>query len=448
MDMHTNNHSIVPKSDKKRIIIAGGGFGGITLLQKLDTSKYQVVLLDRFNYHTFQPLLYQVATAGLEPDSVSRPLRKIISNKNDIHFRMLKVIEVNTQAEVIKTIAGDVKYDYLILATGAKMNFFNNDSIAKNSFPLKQVTHALDLRSHIFQQFEELEFQDVNNSKERQKYLNFVVVGAGPTGVEICGALSELKKHILPKDYPNLNISDMKITLVEGLKQVLPAMSEKSGIQAQKYLEKMGVKILLNTLTENYDGNTVELNNGDTIETKTLVWAAGVKGNIPLGFDGASIEKGKLRVNKYHQVVKEKEGNSYTSIYAIGDAASMEGQNLPGLAQVAIQQGKNLGNNLNHSDRKPKEFIYINKGALATIGRAKAVGDLPKDKTIKGLTGWLVWLYIHLKYLVGFRNKIVVLANWIWNYFRFDYGIRLIIRPSSKENSTLSKELKEEMKEY
>ncbi len=442
----------IPDSKKSRLVIVGGGFGGIHLLRNISNSSFQVVLLDRYNYHTFQPLLYQVATAGLEPDSVAGPLRKIMDPKNDVYFRMVAVNRILPSINEVETDAGNLKFDYLVIATGAKMNFFGNKNIAKNSLPLKQVTHALDLRSHIFQQFEKREITRKEISSK--KPINFVVVGAGPTGVEVCGALAELKSHVLKNDYPEMDINKVKIYLIEGLNKVLPAMSDSAGKRAHKYLTNLGVEVILNTMIDDFDGEVAILNNGKEIQTKTLVWAAGVKGNLPEGFDKASIEKGKLHVNEFNQVCKGKsEHEVFERIYAIGDVSFMKTEKyeagLPGLAQVAIQQGKHLAKNLNRIEKNhlPKRFRYKNKGVMATVGRNKAIADLPGNIKVYGFAGWLLWMVIHLLFLVGFRNKAVVLANWIWNYFTFDRGIRLILRPSSKEKDRISHKMELEMNE-
>lgn len=442
----------IPKSEKPRIVIIGGGFGGINLLNRLNSNKFQLVLLDRYNYHTFQPLLYQVATAGLEPDSIAGPLRKVIKRKKNVFFRMLKVNSVNPKENTIQTSAGSLHYDFLVIATGARMNYFNNKSISEHAFPLKQVTHALDLRSHIFQQFEKLEI--LSKKRPDDEYMNFVIVGGGPTGVEVAGALAELKHHVLPKDYPELDIEKVKIFLVEGRERVLPAMSVKSGQKAKKYLENAGVHILLNCLTLQYDGKTVKLNTGMEIKTDTFIWAAGVTGNLMEGFGNQSIEKGKLAVNPFNQVYQDKDSQVvYNNIFAIGDimhlATEKYPDGLPGLAQVAIQQGKHLAVNLERlvAGKPMDRFKYKDKGSMATIGRNHAVADLPYKLKLSGMLGWMTWMLVHLLFLVGYRNKAIVLANWIWNYLTYDRGIRLILRPSIKENDLVSKEMKEEMKE-
>lgn len=442
----------IPESSRPRLVVIGGGFGGLNLVKKIRTKDFQVVIFDRYNYHTFQPLLYQVATAGLEPDSVTGPLRKVIKKNKELYFRMLKVSSVDPEKKIVKTPAGELSFDYLVIATGSRINFFNNQGIAENAFPLKQITHALDLRSHIFQQFEKIEIS--NDEKLTREMLNFVVVGAGPTGVELCGALSELKYHVLPKDYPELDLSRMNIYLVEGLKRVLPAMSERSSKKVHNYLEKMGVKILLETMTKDYDGQSVSLDNGDSIPTATLVWAAGVKGNLIRGFPEESIEKSKYRVNEYNQVYRDPESEkAYPDIFAIGDVALLKTgkypYGIPGLAQPAIQEGKQVAGNLSRIIRKklPAEFRYKNKGVLATIGRNRAVAELPGGIWMGGILGWMIWMTVHLLFLIGFRNRAIVFANWVWNYFTYDRGIRLILRPSTKNEDIFKKEMFEEMNE-
>lgn len=427
----------IPDTDKPRIIIIGGGFGGINFIKKIKSNHFQIVVFDRHNYHTFQPLLYQVATAGLEPDSVAGPLRKILDSKKEIYFRMLEAGHIDTAENTIHTEAGSLSYDYLVIASGAVTNYFGNDDIEENAFPLKQISHAMDLRNHIFSRFERMEV--MTDKEEIEKQANYVIVGAGPTGVELCGALAELKTHILRKDYPDLDISKMKIFLVEGLPAVLPAMSKKAGHKAHKYLEDMGVKIILESMTESYDGDTVKLNTGRTIRTGTLIWAAGVKGNIPAGFREGSITKGKLHVNSRNQVYRDKEkAEPFNNIFAIGDVAFMEYEGyqkgLPGLAQVAVQQGKHLAKNISRmaDNKKPNDFRYKNKGVLATIGRNRAVADFPRNIHVYGVPGWFIWSIVHLLFLVGFRKKTVVFANWFWNYFTWERGMRIILQPSSK----------------
>lgn len=424
----------IPESEKPRVVIIGGGFAGIKLAKGLNNKHYQVVMLDRHNYHTFQPLLYQVATAGLEPDSVAGPLRKTIDDQENFYFRMAKVTGINTQDKTISTIVGDLKYDYLVIASGTLTNFFGNEGLRDLSFPIKQIPQALDLRSHLLQNFEKAVMTQKNGT-ELESLMNFVIVGGGPTGVEVAGALSELKRNVLPSDYPELDFSKMHIYLVEGLDRLLNGMTEKSGNKALKYLEKFGVEMLLGKVVKAYDGKTVFFNDGTTIISDTLIWAAGVKGNILSGLEESSVERGRFIVDE-HNLIK-----GYQDIYAIGDVASMiskkHPKGHPQLAPVAIQQGKHLAKNLirKAEGKEMKPFSYLDKGSMATIGRNKAVVDLPTGQQFGGFVAWLIWMFIHLVSIIGFRNKLVVLSNWIWNYFTYDRGIRLIIRPFVKQKS-------------
>ena len=453
MEKHREIYSLnIPDTDKPRVVIVGGGFGGVHLLKRLKRKAFQIVLIDRYNYHTFQPLLYQVATAGLEPDAVAGPFRKIINRRRDVYFRMLSASRVDPEHHTLYTNAGRLHYDILVIATGSQINYFNNESISKHAFPMKQITHALDLRSQIFQQFEELEL--VEDEEERKKLMNFVVVGAGPTGVEVCGALAELRAHILPADYPDLDLRGMHIYLVEGVDRVLPAMTPKASGNALRYLEKMGVEVILNCRTEAFDGSLVKLDNHEDIHSNTLIWAAGVRGKLIGGLNSESIRKGRILVNGINRVYSDPERHAtYEDIYAMGDVAFMKTsrypQGLPGLAQVAIQQGKNLGRNLIRiqEGKDPRVLHYRNKGVLATVGRNKAIADLPGKIHLKGFPGWVVWMTVHLLSLVGFRNKLIVFTNWIWNYLTYDRGVRLILRPSTKQKDRISRAMVSEMAE-
>lgn len=432
------NQINIPDTDKPRLIIIGGGFAGIELMKKLKTDQLQVVMLDRHNYHTFQPLLYQVATAGLEPDSIAGPLRKIFENKSNFYFRMASVEEVLPEQKKVLTNIGELSYEYLVIANGSKTNYFGNEEIYRNAFPLKQVPQALDLRSQILQNFEQAVL--TQDHKALEKLLSFVIVGGGPTGVELAGALGELKKHVLPKDYPDLDLNHMKIILVEGLDRLLPGMSEYAGEKALKYLEKFDVEVRLKTLVKSYDGEVAEMNDGSVILSKTLIWAAGVKGNLLPGLPEDSIEKGRIKVNAFNELTDHKE------IYAIGDIAMMKSEENPNghpmLAPVAMQQGRHLAKNLQRLvEGKPMiPFKYYDKGTMATVGRNKAVVNLPNDLNFGGFFAWFIWLFIHLLYIIGFRRKIVVFSNWVWNYFTYDRGTRLIIRPFNKERNFTPKD--------
>lgn len=424
----------IPDTDLPRIVIVGGGFAGLNLANGLKGIRAQVVLLDRNNFHTFQPLLYQVATSGLEPDSIAEPLRKSFEKVPDFYFRMVKVTGVHTDKKEVVTRVGTLSYDYLILANGSRTNFFGNKELEENTLPLKRVVHALNLRSQLLQNFEQAVM--TKDQEKLRKMMNIVVVGGGPTGVEVSGAIAELRKHVLPKDYPDLDFSQMQIYLIEGSDRLLNGMSDASGSDALRYVEKLGVKVMLNTFVKDYREQVVYLSD-ETIESATVIWSAGVMGNIIDGIEETSIFRSRIKVDLQNKI------EGYDSEFAIGDLAYMEEADYPNghpmVAQVAIQQGKLLAKNLKSmvSGGKLKSFKYFDKGSMATIGKNKAVVDLPNKLHFKGLFAWLIWMFIHILYLIGFRNKLVTLTNWIWSYITYDKGTRLIIRtyygPKSKK---------------
>jgi len=427
-----NSQIPVPKSNNQRIIIIGGGFGGIRLAQKLKNKGFQVVMFDRHNYHTFQPLLYQVATAGLEPDSIAGSLRQQLENMKDFYFRMANVYSINPDENTIETEIGNLSYDYLVIATGSKTNYYGNESIMENGFPLKQIPQALDLRSHILQNFEKAVIE--TNPAQLKRQMNIVIVGGGPTGVELAGAIGELKRSVLPKDYPELDFSQMQITLIEGQGRLLSGMSDKSAVKALEYVKKFGVGVKLNQIVESYDGQVAKLKNGETIETTTLIWAAGVQGNVPDGINPDTIERSRIIVNEYNLM------KGSHNVFAIGDVAILKTPDNPNgypmLAPVAIQQGLNLAKNL-VAIKKGKAltpYKFSNQGTMATIGRNKAVVDLPGNITVGGLMAWLIWMFVHLMSIIGLRNKLVIFSNWAWNYFTYDRGTRLIIRKFDPKN--------------
>ncbi len=421
----------IPESNLKRVVIVGGGFGGLKVLNKISSKYYQVVLIDKNNYHNFQPLLYQVATSGLEPDSIAYPLRKILWNKSEFYFRNTKALSIDSKNKTLVTKAGPIDYDYLIIASGSKTNYFGNKTIEEKSMPLKSVTDALNLRSLILENCEASLLTD--NLHEREQLMNYVVVGGGPTGVELSGALAELKKHVLPKDYPDLDLRRMNVHLIEATDTLLGTMKPKAGEKAKEYLTEMGVNVWLNTKVEDYDGLTVKTDNKE-LPSKTLIWAAGVSGNIIDGLDERSMTHGRILVDTYNKV------EGYDEIYCIGDVCLMKTEENPTgdpmVAQTAIQQGDLLANNLNNlaigKDMKP--FSYFDKGSMATIGRNKAVAEVGKFFFV-GIFAWLVWMLVHLMALVGFRNRVVALINWVQNYITYDKGIRLIIRPFKNTKS-------------
>ncbi|WP_405572022.1 NAD(P)/FAD-dependent oxidoreductase [Winogradskyella sp. Asnod2-B02-A] len=421
----------IPQSNLPRVVIIGGGFAGVNMVKAFANRNVQVVLIDKRNYHTFQPLLYQVSSAGLEPDSIAYPLRKIIKKHKTSFFRLAQVEQILPENKEIITSIGHLSYDYLIIATGTKTNYFGNKAIQSNSMPMKTVPQALDIRSLILQNFEKAAIADTE--EEREAYLNFVIVGAGPTGVELSGAIAELKNNILPRDYRDLNPNDMHIHLLEGADRVLPPMSEHASKKAANFLEKLGVKVHCNTFVKHYDGTTVTTNSELKLESETLIWAAGVTGAPIQGLKAEALIQGanRYKVNEFNQI------EGHTNIFAVGDIALMASEDYPKghpqVAQPAIQQGKLLGKNLLRLiDNKPmKPFTYRDKGSMATIGRNKAVVDL-KHYKFGGFFAWFIWMFVHLMSLVGFRNRVIVLFNWTYNYINFDKAARLIIRPFKK----------------
>lgn len=421
----------IPKSNLPRVVIIGGGFAGVNLIKALANKNLQVVLIDKHNYHTFQPLLYQVSSSGLEPDSIAYPLRKIIKNHKTSFFRLAEVEQILPERNEIITSIGHLAYDYLVIATGTKTNYFGNKAIQSFSMPMKTVPQALNIRSLILQNFEKAAIADTR--AEREAFLNFVIVGAGPTGVELAGAIAELKNNVLPRDYHDLNPDDMHIHLLEGADRVLPPMSEHASKKAFQFLDKLGVKVHCNTFVKHYDGTSVTTNSELKMESETLIWAAGVTGAPIHGLKVEALmeQANRYKVNPFNQI------EDYTNIFAVGDIALMTSDEYPKghpqVAQPAIQQGKLLGKNLLRLiENKPMiPFVYKDKGSMATIGRNKAVVDL-KHYKFGGFFAWFIWMFVHLMSLVGFRNRVIVLFNWTYNYINFDKAARLIIRPYKK----------------
>lgn len=420
---------LVPPTKKKRIVIVGGGFGGINLVKKLRNKGYQIVLIDKNNYHTFLPLLYQVATGGLEPDSIAYPLRKIFQGYQDFFFRMTSLESVNTSAKKIITGIGEISYDILVIAAGSTNNFFGMQQLSAFSMPMKSLTEALDLRSILLQNIE----HSLVNSADKERYLNFVVAGGGPTGVETAGALCELKRHVLPNDYPELNFKEARIILIEAGPKLLAGMSASASERAKTSLEELGAEVMLNTAVKDYNGQDVVLSDGKTIPSKSFIWSAGVKGQDVNGINASVIAKGnRIMVDRFNRVLDTDH------VFALGDIAFMKEDAYPNghpmVAQVAIQQAANLAKNLVAMEKSGtlKPFRYKNLGSLATIGRNKAVADFPFIK-LNGFIAWFLWLVIHLMTLVGFRNRVVVLVNWFLSYVSYDRAIRLIVRPFQKK---------------
>ncbi len=423
----------IPKNSFPRIVIIGGGFAGIALAKELSKQELQVVLLDKHNYHTFQPLLYQVSTGGLEPDSIAYPIRKILKDFPNFYFRLAKVQEINSESKKVLTNIGELKFDYLVIASGSTTNYFGNASIEANSMTMKSIPQSLNLRSLILENFEDALL--TSDLHERNALMNFVIVGAGPTGVELAGALAEIKKGILPKDYPDLDTRLAQINLIQSGDRILKEMSEKASQKAEDFLEDLGVHVWKNVRVTGYDGKVVTTTTDLTFETATMVWAAGVKGATIKGLDAEPfVSKGnRILVNEFNQV------KGFDHIFAIGDVAQAETEDFPlgypMMAQPAIQQGKQLGENIVRLliENKPmKPFVFKDKGSMATIGRNKAVVDLKRFK-FQGVFAWYVWMFVHLFFIIGFRNRLIVFVNWVYNYIRFDREARLIIRPYKKK---------------
>ena len=420
-----------------KLIIIGGGFGGLRLARKLSNRNgFDITLIDRFNFHQFQPLFYQVATAGLDASNISFPLRKVFHNTKNVHFRLAEVKEIDTVQNTVKTDIGVFGYDMLVIATGADTNFFGNTNMEANAFPMKSTVEALQLRHKLLHNFEDA--VNVKDEKQLQQLMNIVIVGGGPTGVELSGAIADMKKYVLPKDYPELDFGKMKIFLLEGTGKTLGTMSEKSSEDSQRYLEQLGVTVLTNTLLKEYDGKTALMQDGKTIETSMVIWAAGIKGNVPQGISKEFIARGnRMKVDRRCRV------EGHENVFAIGDVAYMEEPAWPNghpqVAAVAIQHADMLAVNLKNiamrsGDKQMLDFVYNDKGSMATVGRNLAVVDMPKPKLhFRGFLAWMIWMSLHLMLILGVKNRFFVFCNWVYNYFTKDQNLRLIFKQFYRE---------------
>ncbi|MEJ0105073.1 MAG: NAD(P)/FAD-dependent oxidoreductase [Bacteroidota bacterium] len=418
-----------------KVVIAGAGFGGLKLARTLSNKAgFDVVLVDRFNFHQFQPLFYQVATAGLDASNISFPLRKIFQKSKNVRIRLADIKQIVPAENKIITSVEEIPYDVLVLATGADTNFFGNEKLAGNAFPMKSTMEALQLRRSLLLNFEKALLE--KDPGELQRLMNIVVVGGGPTGVEISGALAEMKHYVLPKDYPELDFSKMNIYLLEGAKKTLAAMSEKSSVDSRKYLEKLGVTVMTETLVKDYDGENVLLQDGNTLRARTVIWAAGIKGNIPEGINKELVARGnRIKTDRQCKV------QGYSNVYAIGDLAYMETPAYPNghpqVAPVAMQQAATIADNL-HKMLKGittlTEFEYKDKGSMATVGRNLAVVDIPKPKLhFGGFIAWLIWMGLHLMLILGVKNRFFVFINWLYSYMTYDQSLRLIFGEYKEE---------------
>ena len=427
---------------KPRIVIVGGGFGGLEVVKGLRGVKAQVVLFDKYNHHTFQPLLYQVATSGLETSSIVAPFRKLFRPQTDFYFRLAEVIGVRPEENYIETSIGGVKYDYLVIATGAVTNFHGMKDLEKNASSMKTIVDATKLRNKIIRHMEYALLTE--DDEAMNSFMDFVIVGGGPTGVELAGALSELKKNVFPKDYKELDMREMDIHLIEASPRLLNGMSEQASAKALEFLTRMGVRVRLNTAVKSYDGYEVILSTGEKLISRSLVWAAGVIGNPIEGIKPEMITKGnRLLVDRFNRV------HGHENLFAIGDVALMEGDEKfpkghPQMAPPAQQQGRLVARNIknNIAKRPLAPFSYFDKGSMATIGRNKAVVDMKGGIRFQGVFAWYVWMFVHLMSLVGFRNKVFTFLSWMWSYFTFDRSNRLII--GRNEERLSSEEVKPE----
>lgn len=422
---------IPDKEGRKRLVIVGGGFGGLKLARKLKSDKYQIVLLDKNNHHIFQPLLYQVATAGIEPSAISFPYRKIFKKREHFHIRICEAQRIMPENNLLETSIGTLAYDYLVIATGCDTNYFGNNDMAIQTMALKNTSEALFNRNQILDSFEQA--QNTGNEEERKRLMTFAIVGGGATGIELAGALAEMRKFVLPQDYPDLNINEMRIILIDGAPRLLSAFSEKSSREVMEYLGKRNVEVKLNARVINYEGNELVLSEGPVIDTKNVFWVAGVKANSLQGLPSEAYGPGnRLKVDSYNRLCE------YSNIFAIGDTALMSSdaypKGHPQVVQPAIQQARNLIVNLQRMEQglPLQPFIYRNKGSMATIGRNHAVVELKKLR-FGGFPAWAVWLFVHLMSIVGVKNRLFIFVDWMWSYFTYDPSLRIIIKPLKRE---------------
>lgn len=416
---------------RDKIIIIGGGFAGLQFAKKLSgrTDK-KVVMIDKTNHHMFQPLFYQVACGRIEPSNISFPFRKIFQRSKNVQFRMSEVKKIIPSENKIITEDHTFHYDKLVIATGCRTNFFGNEKMESLAFGMKNTQEAISIRNHILLTFEKL---IIEKSKSDDGNWNIVIVGSGPTGVELAGAFAEMKKDILPRDYPRMNFNNLEIILVSSTEKPLSVMSPESQEKSEKYLKDLGVKFISNDRVVDYDADKVYLKSGNIIPSNNVIWAAGVTGNIIEGIDENAVKNNRYIVDRYNKI------KGFDNIFAIGDIAYMETPKYPTghpqVANVAINQGKNLAKNfLKKSETEWQEYEYEDRGSMATIGKHRAVVDLPKLK-FQGVFAWYFWMFLHLMLILSVRNKLAIFFNWMWSYINKDSSLRLIILPNKKNKT-------------
>lgn len=420
---------------RNKLVILGAGFAGLQLAKHLKGKGFDITLIDQYNFHQFQPLFYQVATARLEPSAISFPLRKVFQDQKDIHVRITRVTNVDSETMQVHTEDGIFSYDHLVIATGCATNYFGNKNFEKYTFPMKSTNEAITLRNRILQNFEDALS---TTAEQQEEILNVVVAGGGPTGVELAGSLAEMKKYVLPRDYPDMDFSKLNIYLVEGSPNTLQNMSEASRQKSQQYLEKLGVKVLVNTLAQDFDGHTLTLKDGSIIKTRTMIWAAGINGNVPLGIPANALVRGnRIKVDSCNKA------EGMDNVYVLGDVACMETTDFPKghpqLANVAINQAKTLAANLIRQQKQQvmKAFSYTSPGTMATIGKRMAVVDLPFF-SFQGRLAWFTWMFLHLMLILSVRNKFFIFINWAISYFTNDTTLRLILKPATKNEEAIT----------
>lgn len=415
---------------REKVIIIGGGFAGLQLAKTLNNKNKKVIVLDRVNHHMFQPLFYQVACGRIEPSNISFPFRKIFQQSRNTQFRLTDVKSIDPVNNKVITDEAEFTYDKLIIATGCKTNFFGNKDLESKAFGMKNTQEAISIRNHVLLTFEKLILE---KSRSDDGNWNIVIVGSGPTGVELAGAFSEMKKEILPRDYPYMNFDQLQIILVSSTEKPLAVMSPEAQEKSEKYLKELGVNFMSGEVVTDYDGNKVYLKSGKEIPSNNVIWAAGVTGNVIDGFPAENLIRNRYIVDRFNKV------KGYDNIYAVGDIAYMETpkypQGHPQVANVAINQAKNLGKNfLRKNKNEWVEYEYKDQGSLATIGKHRAVVDLPFIK-FQGFLAWYFWMFLHLMLILSVRNKLAIFFNWMWSYFNKDSSLRLIISPSQKNNT-------------